>query len=127
MLASANEIIRYVEEVVAHFQPRGIIIFGSYAYGNPSDDSDVDLLVISSKPQSRIAQALKIRKSVVASFPMDLIVRSQAEIRRRIGWNDFFLAEIMQKGLPLYDADDPRVGGKGRRRLGRRLAVAAVA
>jgi uncharacterized protein len=127
MLASADEILGYVDEVAAQFRPQQIVLFGSSAYGQPNFDSDVDILVISSKHQSRTAQALKIRQAISAPFPLDLIVRSRPEIERRIGWNDYFLAEIMQKGLTLYDADDPRMAEQGRRRLRRRFAVAAVA
>jgi uncharacterized protein len=127
MNAPADDILRYVDEVAARFNPRRMVLFGSYAYGSPGEDSDVDILIVSDKRQSRTVQALRVRQAVSAPFPLDLIVRSRPEIERRIGWNDFFLREIMQKGLTLYDADDPRMGEQGRRRLRRRLAAAAVA
>ena len=127
MIAPINDIFHYVDDVAARFHPRQIVLFGSYAYGDPTEDSDVDVLVVSNKRQSSMQQVLKIRQAIPAPFPLDLIVRSRSEILRRIGWNDFFLAEIMQKGLTVYDADDPRVGGQGRRRLRRRLATASIA
>ena len=127
MIAPINDILHYVDDVAARFHPRQIVLFGSYAYGDPTEDSDVDVLVVSNKRQSSMQQVLKIRRAIPAPFSLDLIVRSRSEILRRIGWNDFFLAEIMQKGLTVYDADDPRVGGQGRRRLRRRLATASIA
>ena len=37
---------RYARAIADEFQPDKIILFGSYAYGTPNEDSDVDLLVI---------------------------------------------------------------------------------
>jgi predicted nucleotidyltransferase len=127
MSAFAGDIIRYVDQVANRFKPERIVLFGSHAYGSPNGDSDVDILVVSNKRYSHHAQAFKIRLAVDAPFPLDLIVRSEREIERRIGMNDFFLAEIVGQGIVLYDATNPGVGAKGRSRLRRRLAVAAIA
>jgi hypothetical protein len=54
-------------------------------------------------------------------FPMDLLVRSAADIEVRVRGNGFFLKEVMERGLVLHAADNARVGAEGRRRLRRRL------
>ena len=99
-----QKIAKFAAEVARRFKPQKIILFGSYAYGRPTEDSDVDLLVIMSgtgRPQDK---AIRIRRAVNIDFPMDLIVRTPAEMRRRLSWGDSFLQEIMQKGIPLYEA-----------------------
>ena len=125
-MVEAVDIIEFVDRAAAKFLPQRIVLFGSYGYGTPTPDSDVDLLVIMNYRGPSHRKSIKIRTEVDASFPMDLLVRSQSEIQRRIGWNDFFLKEITEKGLELYDANDRRVGDQGRRRLRRRFAAAAV-
>ena len=66
---------RFARQVAERFQPEKIILFGSYAYGTPHEDSDVDILVIM-PARNEIDQAVKIDNAVDAQFPIDLIVRS---------------------------------------------------
>jgi predicted nucleotidyltransferase len=126
-MVEAAEILEFVDGVAAKFRPQRVVLFGSYAYGAPTADSDVDVLVIMNYRGSSTDKAVKIRTAVPRTFPMDLLVRRESEVQRRIGWNDFFLKEITEKGLVLYDANDRRVGAQSRRRLRRRFAAAAVA
>ena len=107
---------RFARQVADHFDVEKIILFGSYAYGTPHEDSDVDILVIMNTKNRN--QARWIRLAVPCGFPMDLLVRHPDEIRRRIEDEDWFLREIMSKGKVLYAKADSRVGAKGRRRLG---------
>lgn len=126
-MTTAGQIIAYVDRIASRFKPQRIVLFGSYAYGTPNADSDVDLLVIKEYRGREHAAALQIRLAIDATFPLDLLVRRQKEIDWRIANYDFFLKEIMEKGLVLYDADHPRVGAENGNRLRRRLAAAKVA
>ncbi|MEX2214952.1 MAG: nucleotidyltransferase domain-containing protein [Phycisphaeraceae bacterium] len=126
-MAEAADIERCVDDVVRQFRPQRVILFGSYAYGIPTTDSDVDLLIVMPYRGSNLDAAIRIRLGLTVSFALDLIVRSKREIKERIAMNDFFLAEIMEKGLVLYAADDTRMGRQGRSRLRRRLSAAQVA
>jgi len=94
----------FVRQVVDRFHPRRVILFGSYAYGKPTVDSDVDLLVVMPHDGHPAIKAAEIRKRVHAGFPMDLVVRSPNEIRRRLAMKDFFISEIMERGQPLYES-----------------------
>jgi predicted nucleotidyltransferase len=107
---------RFARQVAEHFQPDKIILFGSYAYGTPHDDSDVDILVVM-PARNDIDQAIKIRLAISAPFPMDLIVRTPKELRWRLEEGDWFLREIVSNGKLLYEKVDTRLGAKGRRRL----------
>src|SRR5262245_23544441 len=112
---------RYARAIAQRFRPDKIILFGSYAYGNPNEDSDVDLLVI--KPTwNPISQAVQIRWAFAPPFPMDLIVRTPEKMKRRLEEGDSFLTDIVSKGKVLYEKDDRRVGAKGRSRSRRRPA-----
>jgi len=96
---------RYARAIAARFRPDKIILFGSFAYGTPHADSDVDLLVIM-PARSQGSQASKIRLALAAPFPMDLIVRTPATLKWRLEEGDSFLQEIVSKGKVLYEKAD---------------------
>jgi predicted nucleotidyltransferase len=87
------------------FNPQKIMLFGSYAYGRPSSESDIDLLIIMNTSlrfhkQSAIIR-LALDEAFNVSFPMDIIVRDQDEIEKRVKQGDFFIKEILEEGIPL--------------------------
>ena len=106
---------RFARQVAEQFQPEKIILFGSYAYGQPHRDSDVDILVVM-PARNQIDQAVRICLAVEAPFPMDLIVRTPKTMKWRLEEGDSFLKEIVTKGRVLYEKADGRVGAKGRSR-----------
>lgn len=99
------------DDIVREFSPQKVILFGSYAYGTPTEDSDVDLLVVMEIPQSQTRrQAVEIRQRIPRRFRMDLIVRSPEEIAYRVAHNDWFLREATQLGQVLYQSTDDGMG-----------------
>ena len=80
-----------------------MILFGSYAYGHPTPDSDVDIMVVMPHRGSSAEAAAAIRLACPRDFPMDLIVRSPSELRRRIQIGDSFLREVTLKGSVLHE------------------------
>jgi predicted nucleotidyltransferase len=107
---------RFARQVAEHFHPDQIILFGSYAYGQPHADSDVDILVVMSA-RNQLDQAFRIRLAVPAPFPMDLIVRTPPNLRGRLADGDLFHTEIVTKGKVLYEKGDAGMGAQGRGRL----------
>ena len=97
------------ERIAREFHPERIILFGSYAYGTPTADSDVDLMVVMPHRGSGPRTATRIRLACPRTFPMDLIVRTPAEVRRRLDMGDSFLREVTSKGIVLHEASDARV------------------
>jgi predicted nucleotidyltransferase len=95
---------RYVDRIVERFHPEKVILFGSHAYGRPHLDSDVDLLVVM-PAKNEMTMMGRIRWAIPAPFPMDLLVRTPAVLAKRLAWNDWFLREIVEKGIVLHDAD----------------------
>jgi len=103
----------FCRAVAKRFRPKAIILFGSYAYGHPTPDSDVDLLVIMPKTRERGERmSVRIRHAVPRNFPMDLLVRTPKEVARRLRWGDVFVREVTEKGQVIYEANDARVGEK---------------
>ena len=92
------------DKIARQFQPERIILFGSYAYGTPDENSDVDLLVVMNHAGRAAGQAIKILDTVAPRFAVDLLIRTPEELTRRLAWNDFFLREVVEKGMALYDA-----------------------
>jgi predicted nucleotidyltransferase len=108
---------RYARQIVERFQPDKIILFGSYAYGTPHEDSDVDLLVVM-PAHNEINQSIRICLALPAPFSEDLIVRTPESLHWDPDDVDWFLKEILEKGKVLYEKKDRSVGTQGRKRLG---------
>ena len=110
-----REIRRFARQVAERFQPEKIILFGSYAYGTPHADSDVDILVVM-PARNELDQAFKIRLAVPAPFPMDLLVRTPRNLQWRLEEGDWFLREVVSKGKVLHAKADKRLDPQRRRR-----------
>ncbi len=103
-MVSRKSIVQYCEGIAREFKPERIILFGSYAYGKPGPDSDVDILVIMRYRGNPVLKSVEIRSRVPAPFPMDLLVRSACDVRRRLAMDDFFMREITEQGVVVYEA-----------------------
>jgi predicted nucleotidyltransferase len=94
---------RFARKIAAKFRPHKIILFGSYAYGKPHNESDVDLLVV--MPASDVVNmAIRISLAFEREFSYDLIVRTPKQIKQGFLDNDWFLREIVERGKVLYEA-----------------------
>ena len=109
---------RFARRIAERFRPEKIILFGSYAYGTPHVESDVDLLVIM-PAYDTVNQAIRICRAFERPFVFDLIVRTPKQIERGVREDDWFLREIVEKGKLLYEARDVEMGSQGRGGLGR--------
>ena len=98
--------IRDLTSLIAReFDPDRIILFGSYASGQPDYDSDVDILVVLPFKGKAVRKAIEIRNRVNAHMPLDLIVRTPEQVAERIAMNDCFMREIVERGRTLYEAN----------------------
>jgi len=109
----------YAREVADQFHPDRIILFGSYAYGKPHRDSDVDILVVM-PARDEINQAVRILERTNSCFPLDLLVRTPHNFRWRLQEGDWFLREIVGRGIVLYEKAHSGVDSQGRKRLSSR-------
>ncbi len=108
--AMFDEIKVQVKRVVEKFDPEKIILFGSYAYGKPTLQSDVDLLIIVDTNESTLKLSSEIALSLEHSFPLDIIVKTPGQIKSRLQNGDFFIEDIINLGKVIYERTNKRMG-----------------
>jgi predicted nucleotidyltransferase len=104
-MVEMNEIRDLTAQIAREFSPDRIILFGSYAYGQPGNDSDVDILVVLPFTGKPVRKAIEIRNKVSGGVPLDLIVRTPEQVADRVAQNDWFMREILERGHTLYEAN----------------------
>ncbi len=97
-------------QIVERFRPQKVILFGSYAYGTPSYDSDIDLLVIMPYEGNELDKMAEVRRELSSAMPLDILVKTPTQIANRIDMEDFFVREIIDNGKVLYETGDLGVG-----------------
>jgi len=105
----ADRLLPYLRVLVEQFKPQQVILFGSYAYGRPGEDSDVDLLVIKSLEQSPVREAAEILRAWRPirwqgdSLPFELLIETPANHSIRRTKRGSFYSEVVRSGLQLYE------------------------
>ncbi len=102
-----QEIERIVQRIVEGYRPLKVILFGSYAYGEPGVDSDVDLLIVKETPDRFIDRWVTIRELIAdpkRRIPVEPIVITPEELAHRLRGGDQFIEEIVSQGKVLYAA-----------------------
>jgi predicted nucleotidyltransferase len=102
-MISRKAIQQYCDAIAAAFKPRKIILFGSYAYGKPTEDSDVDVMVVMPKKRFRRDLGFQVRMKVPAQFPVDVLVEPDDRLERRIQDRESFILDITEKGRVIYE------------------------
>jgi predicted nucleotidyltransferase len=101
-----REIIQNIlEKLIAEYAPQKVILFGSYAYGEPHPDSDIDLLIIKETSERFIDRWVTVQRILTGthrSFPVETLVLTPKEIETRLAIGDQFIGEILEKGNVLY-------------------------
>jgi predicted nucleotidyltransferase len=93
------------DRIAREFDPEKIVLFGSYAYGQPGPDSDVDLLVMLPFEGKGFWKSLEILNRVNPQFPIDLIARRPDDTARRYSDGDPLIREALDRGKVLYERD----------------------
>lgn len=93
-----------VRRIASVLRPEKIILFGSYAYGDPTPDSDVDLLVVMKTVKSSAERSWAVSRLLIPRpFPVDILVRTPREMKHALASSDFFIQEIVSQGQVLYE------------------------
>ncbi|GAB4460741.1 MAG: nucleotidyltransferase domain-containing protein [Armatimonadaceae bacterium] len=109
LTVTRTEIQELAAQIADKFHPVQIVLFGSHAYGTPHCWSDVDLLVVLPHTGKNRQKSLEIRDAIHVSYPVDILVKTPDELRKRIALGDFFLRDIISKGEVLYESADARM------------------
>jgi len=104
-LVPIEDIKAFGRRLGREFHADCVVLFGSYAHGAPTIDSDVDLLVILPFEGKPVYKSVEMRLKLRPSFPVDLLVRTPEQVRERLEMGDCFMQEVLEKGKVLYEAD----------------------
>ncbi|MFQ6109811.1 MAG: nucleotidyltransferase domain-containing protein [Candidatus Aminicenantales bacterium] len=92
-----------VNKIKLHFRPKKIILFGSYAWGKPNEDSDIDLFVIMESDLRRDERSCMIQKLFSdRTFPLDIIVYTPKEVKESLNRGNPFIEEILTRGALVH-------------------------
>ena len=105
-MVAMDRIEQFGQRIGRQFGAEMVILFGSYARGEVTEDSDIDLLVIGSFEGRSVDKSVEIRMKLRPGFPMDLLVRTPEKVRQRLEMGDDFMREILEEGKVLYEAND---------------------
>jgi predicted nucleotidyltransferase len=107
--AQLNQVLQEVIDTLqTGYEPDEVILFGSYAYGRPHNDSDLDLFIVKDSADRPLDRRVKVREllqRVNGRMPLTLYVLTPVELRQRLAMGDQFLQEIVGKGRVLYVRD----------------------
>jgi len=99
-------LFKIVEAIKAKYDPERIILYGSFAYGVPAENSDIDLLIIKETSERPLDRRVRVRRIVDirdSSYPaFSSLVLTPEEIKRRLETGDQFIEEVLTKGEVLY-------------------------
>lgn len=101
---TAKKIKRVSNIIAKHYKPEKIILFGSFAWGKPGPNSDVDLFVIKKTKKPFLRRITELDSLFSRrDFPMDFLIYTPAQVKKRLKMGDFFVEEILEKGKILYE------------------------
>lgn len=104
MTAHTQSQLNTILKRIRLYHPQKVILFGSYAWGRPSKSSDVDLLVIKPSKKPRHHRIKEVEELIYPSpLPVDVIVYTPQELKRRFELGDFFVSRIVREGKILYE------------------------
>jgi predicted nucleotidyltransferase len=99
-----DKISEIIKKIASGYNPDKIILFGSYAAGNPNEDSDLDLFVIKDSDLPRPQRTVHVRKMLYgAMIPIDLIVYTPKEIEESKENKFSFVYKVLNTGKILYE------------------------
>jgi predicted nucleotidyltransferase len=101
---TSKDIREIVQQIVERFRPQKVILFGSYAQGKPTPDSDVDLLVVMETDEQTLHAAARISAAIDHPFPLDILVFKPSELKASLERKGVFVTEVMAKGIVLHEA-----------------------
>lgn len=94
-----------VEKIKTEYEPEKIILFGSYCWGKPTKDSDIDLCIVKNTNERHIDRIIKVREIIDAEnreVSLDVLVYTPEEIGERLKASDGFIKAIFEKGEVIY-------------------------
>jgi predicted nucleotidyltransferase len=102
-MVTKQQIDEIVKRIADNYHPEKIVLFGSYAYGTPTEDSDLDLLIIKDTELPRHKRGREVRKYLRGlKIAVDLLVYTKKEVEEWRDVNTAFITTVMGKGKVLH-------------------------
>ncbi len=103
-LITEEKLIEIIDKISSNYNPEKIILFGSYAKGNPGEASDIDLFIIKDSILPRYKRGLEVRRLLYGSMiPIDLLVYTPKEIELQKDKKYSFVYEVLNIGRVVYE------------------------
>ena len=100
-----NKIKEIAQKIAEEYQPEKIILFGSYAWGNPGLNSDIDLFIVKNGEKSRLEMMKEVEKIIPRrNSPIDMLVYKDEQVKKRIKMKDPFFLKIFNSGKIIYES-----------------------
>jgi len=101
-----NILSEVVKVLKRGYKPLRIILFGSHAYGTPTEDSDIDLLIVKNTKRRRGDRIVIVKRLLYdpnREIPISPLIYTPSELEERLKLGDNFIQEVLQKGIILYE------------------------
>ncbi|MBW1973564.1 MAG: nucleotidyltransferase domain-containing protein [Deltaproteobacteria bacterium] len=98
-----------VEDIAKKYKPLKIILFGSYAYGEPKEDSDIDLLILKKTNKRKVDRFVIVKRIIYnpnRKIPVSPLIYTPKELEERLKIGDDFIKEIISRGIVLYEKSE---------------------
>ena len=98
-----------LDKLIKEYRPERVILFGSYAWGKPKKESDLDLLIVKRSKKNRVKRFVEVKKLLFdpsRDTSVSPLVLSPNEIEKRLQMGDDFIREILEKGKLLYSDEN---------------------
>jgi uncharacterized protein len=95
----------FLKNISNKYKPDKVILFGSHAWGEPGKNSDYDVLVVMNSDENKASKRASkmIQDCHPGNISIDLLVRTPAEIQKRLEMKDPFILKIMNQGKTIYE------------------------
>jgi len=105
-ILDSNLLNEIVQRLVDALKPEKIYLFGSHAYGQPNDDSDVDLLIVVNDsdlpPRTRTVEGYRALRGILV--PAEIVVVAKSDYEKRSKWLNTIERVVADKGKILYES-----------------------
>jgi len=98
-----SKIKKVSDNISKKYKPEKIILFGSFAWGRPTRDSDVDLLIIKNTKKGFLKRQIEVGRIIDGELATDVLIKTPLELKERLDLGDFFYKKIIEKGNYLYE------------------------
>jgi len=102
---SRKLILKIVDQIKTEYEPEKIILYGSYAYGKPTEDSDIDLFIVKETDKRRVDRFVEVKRLIYEPgrrISISPLVYTPKEVQERLALGDGFVEEVLTRGEVLY-------------------------